>query len=480
MKKLLTLLLAFPFVHGRAQITWSPAMTVASNTYSNLHPRVTLDKTGNPLILWGNSGSNKAYFSRWNGSAFTGPVMVNSMSTPVFAADWAGPDISSHGDTVYVVFKQTPETDTNNHMYIVKSTNGGLSFSAPVRIDNINDSVSRFPIVTTDDIGNPMVAFMKFNPGLSNARYVVSKSSDYGNTFSPDVLASSTTGDVCDCCPASVVSKGNTRVVLYRNNLSNIRTTWAGISANSGNSFTNMQVDGTNWMIMACPSTGPDGVIVGDTLYNTFMSQGSGSARVYGSKTSISAGTTTSSILTTGSITGLSQQNYPRIANSGNAAAIVWKQIVSGSGQVSIVFTNSITSGFPTVPDLVGTGTIANADVTMAPGVIHVVWQDDNTGTVMYRKGIYSTTSVEKILNNRSYLSIFPNPATTSFSISLKDMPKITHCFLMDNTGKRLDVPTSQSVTSIEVSVAELAEGTYYVLLSDSAGKKYYSKLIKQ
>ncbi len=112
---------------------------------------------------------------------------------------------------------------------------------------------------------------------FSDARYVVSRSTTYGTSFSADVLASGTAGDVCDCCPASIVSSGSTAVMLFRNNVSMIRDMWAGVSTDGGLTFPGlMAVDTTNWMLMSCPSSGPDGFIIGDSLYTVFMSTSTG------------------------------------------------------------------------------------------------------------------------------------------------------------------------------------------------------------
>ena len=127
------------------------------------------------------------------------------------------------------------------------------------------------------------MAFMKFDPGFSKARYVVARSTDFGNSFLPDVPASRYSGgDVCDCCPASLITSGNTAAMLYRDNLNNLRSMWAGVSTDNCQTFpTGMSTDHTNWMINACPSSGPDGIIIGDSLYSVFMSGVTGDARCY-------------------------------------------------------------------------------------------------------------------------------------------------------------------------------------------------------
>ncbi len=396
MKKLLLLTFVFLTIFASAQsgITWGMGMDIANSSHSNMHPRITLDAAGNPLVIWGRMSDESVLFSRWNGTMFTAPVALNSGGMTVATASWMGPDIASKGDTVYVVWRQTPESmDTSKHIFIARSFNGGVSFSAPVQVDNIGDSVSRFPTVSIDATGNPMVAFMKFNMSFGASRWVVAKSTDYGNTFSIDTKASGWGGstEVCDCCPGALVLSGNTSAMLYRNNNSNIRDIWTGISTNGNTSFTSgFNVDNHNWSLSSCPSSGPDGVIIGDTLYSVFMNGASVNYRTYLSKSSLSSGAANSVSNLTGAITGLTQQNYPRIASYGNAMAIVWKQTVSGVAQLPILFTNNIAIGFPATYDTVDLSNITNSDVAIANGKIFVVWEDDNSGTVKYRTGTYT------------------------------------------------------------------------------------------
>jgi hypothetical protein len=255
---------------SQSGITWGMGMNLATSSSGNDHPRIVTDASGSPLVLWGHA--NRAMFSRWNGTAFTSPVMLNPMSMTVAEASWMGPDLATHGDTIYVVFKQSPEGDTSSHIQLLRSFDGGQNFSGPFQVDQIGDSISRFPTVTTDEIGNPIVAFMKFDPTFGSARWAVSRSTDFGTSFTTDVKASgwsSVTSTVCDCCPGAIVYSGNVAAMLYRDNNSNIRDTWAGISNDGATTFTEgLNVDQNSWMLMMCPATGPDGLISGDTLYS--------------------------------------------------------------------------------------------------------------------------------------------------------------------------------------------------------------------
>ncbi len=485
MKKLVTTLLFLSCcLQSYSQITWSTPVTVYSGSGSNLHPRIALNRAGNPMILWGKTNT-RAYFSRWTGTTFTGPTTISGSLT-VFSQYWAGPDLASFGDTVYATMKVTPENVPSAYDYLVHSYDGGMTFSAPVRIDNIDTNTSRFPIVTTTSNGNPLVAFMKFNSSSLNtwAHYVVARSADYGLTFSSEVQASGSTGVVCDCCPATIISAGTKAIMLFRNNLSNIRDIWAGISPDGGITFPGaglMQVDNTNWNISSCPASGPDGYVSGDSIYTVFMSSASGTAMVYLSKSSIS-GMSSSTSAITGSFAGLNSQNYPRIANSGNASAVVWLQKTTAGDSIEYSFTNNIASGFPgrkAVPGAYGTG-VMNADIAMAPGVVHIVWEDDNTGNVMYVKGTYLVTTSVAPVAVKQLIDIYPNPAKDAFSVSLKNIGNIIDCHLTEITGRNIELKPSVNNDRADFSLKNVAKGGYYFVMTDEAGKTYYSKLIVQ
>ncbi len=458
------------FSYGQKPVSWGMGMDLSSNTYSNMHPRMTLDGKGNPMLVWGRMSDEAVLFSRWNGTMFTTPVKLNPLWLKVASASWMGPDIASKGDTVYVVVKRTPEASDTNHIYIMTSFNGGISFSSPVLVDFIADSVSRFPTVTVDATGNPIVAFMKFNSSFLKSRWVVTRSTDYGKTFSADVRASGYSGvnaEVCDCCPGALVTSGSVSAMLYRDNLSNIRDIWTGISTNNNASFKNgFAADNTKWNINSCPSSGPDGVIAGDSLYSVFLSGGSGNYRTYLSKSSIISGGVNSVKSLTGNIAGLSQQNYPRIANDGNAMAIVWKQTVSGGSQLPILFTNNLLKGFPPQYDTVDLKDITNADVAMSQGNIFVVWQDDNSGTVKYRKGTYQpfVSKIDKIL--QSDFLVFPNPGNETLSIQFNDEIQSAEIRVMNTLGEiQFQNLLTFTANKTMLDISSLTNGIYIIQL---------------
>ncbi len=266
--------------------------------------------------------------------------------------------------------------------------------------------------------------------------------------------------------------------MLYRDNQKNIRDIWAGISTNKSQNFsTGFNADKNKWMMMSCPSSGPDGAIIGDSLYSVFMSGGSGKYRTYISISSLSGGQSDVSRLS-GEITGLGQQNYPRIAINGKSAAIVWRQNISGTAQLPILFTDNIQKGFPSTYELVDAGDVTNTDVAISSNKVFVVWEDDKSGTVKYRIGNY-TPSVSVNEADIINFTIYPNPAKNNLVIkSGKDFTnaqiKITNAL-----GQTTLYMVNQKNTLNVIDISSLHKGIYFIQIT-SGNQSAIRKFIKE
>jgi hypothetical protein len=452
-------------IQSISQVTWDAASNVIPPGSGNDHPRIVLDGEGDPIVLWSQSGN--AMVSKWNDNSFDPPVILNPISIPVAGASWMGPDVSSRGDTLYVVFKETPEHE--GHIWCMTSFDGGTSFSDPIRVDFTGDSLTRFPTVTIDSEGHPIVAFMKFNSQFSDARWVVSRSEDFGNSFLPDVLASgwsSPTADVCDCCPGSIISSGENVVMLYRDNNNNIRDTWAGFSSDGGRTFTyGLNIDRHNWMISACPSSGPDAVVAGDTLYSVFMNGASGKSLVYTNKQLLKDDTAAVASSVTPSNNNIGLQNFPRIAGHEQALGMVWKQIMNGQEQLVFSFTSNLSWGWPATPGIIATGDIENADIVISEGNVYVVWEDNASGTMKFRHGTFDSTTSVEYTEIEKYFTAYPNPASGSWLIRTElDLGMNGTMKLYDPVGQlRWTSALSELNQGIEVDCADCVAGIYFL-----------------
>ncbi|MCW3120566.1 MAG: hypothetical protein JWQ38_58 [Flavipsychrobacter sp.] len=471
-KIFIAFLLLLLSVRGFSQksVYWYDPVVVADKTYGNLHPRVVLDKSDNQVVIWGDINGN-AFLSKWNGRNYSEPETMNSEGTHVFTESWSGPEIASKGDTMYLVYKQLPED--KGHILIRHSYDGGKTFSIEEEVEDSNVLLTRYPTVAIDPYGNPLVAFMKFDSGFKNPEYVVAKSTDLGDSFSHYAVVTDYSGGiVSDCCPATVIESGNATVALYRGNLRGVRNIWAGVSGNGGGSFTKgVQVERTNWSTTACQPNAPHGIIISDTIYSVFMSGGD-SSLIYLGKTSLST-MSSSATPVTGNFPSLVGQNFPRIANLGNATAIVWEQSVATGTQICMSFVNDITKEFPSKYDTLIKGNLANADVVVGAGHIYVVWQDDSSGRVMSKVGRYEQTVANKMLAENTTIALITAPNGKYFTVS---MPNISSIMMIDLAGKEYEMDTKCKKNSCKVNIEDMDPGIYIVRIFGRDDKVYNYK----
>jgi len=472
MRKIFIALLLLLNVNCFSQKTvyWYEPIPVADKTYGNLHPRIVLDKADNPIVLWGDP-NGRAFISKWDGRAFSEPVQVNTEGTEVFTESWAGPEMASKGDTMYIVFKQMPEE--KGHIMIRHSYDGGKNFSIEEEVEDSNCVLTRFPTVAIDPYGNPLVAFMKLDSGFVNPEYVVAKSTDLGDSFAHYAIVTDYSGGkVSDCCPATVVESGNATVALYSDNLKGVRNIWDGISTNGAGSFTKgLQVDKTNWSTSACQPNAPHGIIISDTVYSVYMSGGD-SSLIYLSKTSLSGMMSVSSPLT-GNLPGLVGQNFPRISNLGNATAIAWEQSIASTTQICMSFVSDITREYPSVYDTIAKGVLANTDVTVGAGHIYIVWQDDSSGRVMSKVGRYEQTMANRMLSENTTIALITAPSGKYFTVSL---PGISSILMIDLQGKEYEMDMKCKKSVCKVNIEDLDPGVYIVRIFGKDDKVYNYK----
>jgi hypothetical protein len=455
---------------AQKSVYWYEPIPVADKTYGNLHPRVVLDKSDNPIVLWGDE-SGRVFLSKWDGRFFSEPLQVNTEGMQAFAESWAGPEMASKGDTMYLVFKQMPED--KGHIMIRHSYDGGKNFSIEEEVEDSNCIITRFPTVAIDPYGNPLVAFMRFDSGYTKPEYVVAKSTDLGDSFSHyAVVTNYSGGNISDCCPATVIESGNATVALYRDNLRGLRNVWAGISTNGAGSFTKgVQVDKTNWSTNICQPNAPHGIIISDTVYSVFTSGGD-STLVYLGKTSLSDKSSSATPLT-GNTPGLIGQNFPRISNQGNATAIAWQQSVSSSTQICMSFVSDITKEYPSKYDTIAKGVLANTDVVVGAGHIYIVWQDDSSGRVMSKVGRYEQTVANRMLAENTTIAVITAPSGKYFTVSL---PGISSIMMIDLEGKEYEMDMKCKKGTCKVNIEDMDLGVYIVRIFGKDDKVYNYK----
>ena len=446
MKRIFAPLMILLTFMANAQLVWEPDQIV--NTGHGMdRPRVVFNAGGKPIVIWGEY--SKLMYSYQSGGTMTPPMQLNPTGTSVAEAFWQGPEIAAKGDTIYIVYKTKPEADTSSHIYCLSSFNGGQSFNQPVRVDYIGNNMGRLPTVGITNNGQPVVAFMKSDLSYHDPQWVVVTSTDHGQSFSTEVQASgfnSAAAEACDCCPASIQANGTHIVLAYRDNDNNLRDTWLGISNDGGNSFNNVRVDTSNWFIQACPSSGPDLVLEGDTVFSTFMN-GQNQTRSFLSKYSMA-----DSALAVESLEAVAQyQNYPRISSAAGGMVVTWVSTVSSSSLIKMNYYDGNVNTY-----VLDTGNLNVPDIVMDDQSVAVVWHDfDNTAVVLKQATRGYVGEGEDMIPETV---ISPNPAHDI--IYLNEFGHVDQVQLINMTGA---VVLHQDRPEEMIRISDLPVGVYTV-----------------
>lgn len=460
--------------------TWSVPISVAGNAYGNVYPRIALTSGNRPQVVWQNGATDKIHAAHWDANGFSTPITLNPAGVFPYIASWTGAEVAAVQDTVFVVFSTDPDAN-GAQVYTVRSLDGGVTFEDTVRVDQIGNDIPRFPSVEVGTGGNPIVNFMHFNAAMEDPEYSVARSANGGTSYLPTITpTASITGWVCDCCPAKVVASGNKHVLLFRNDISNIREIWGCYSTDGSASYTaSGEIDQTNWNVSSCPSSGPSGVIAGDSIFSTWMSNG----KVYISSASL----TTHQVGAHRQLfpLGAGVQNYPVMAGKGDTLAVVWQG--STGGPTDVFFTYSVTgmSGLGVNVDtltLATGGTQSRPDIEFSDGEFHIIYSDNLGSDVKYLRGAIDPASLGTAhLNGGLQLEIFTAQTDGKTTLQIKSEVQTGASVQLINTaGQQVSLGKHQIPSGIStIAVPEsIQKGIYFVVIETDSGARYKQKVV--
>lgn len=453
-----------PVLLSAQSLTYGPQVDLAEPGQTAYRPRIVAGSQGVSL-LWGSSAGTLWHLSD---PALPGamPVAVHPAGVESWATTWAGADVARHADTVVAVFS------TGNQgvgpLYAVMSTDGGATWQDTVRVAPQLEAEARFPTAHYVPGQGPAVQYMAFGPNWSDPRHVVSRSTDHGLTYSPpvDVSEPFAPGEACDCCTGQVVGEGDRLVALFRNNDSNVRTIWGASSVDGGAGFpVGAELDQSGWVVNTCPSSGPDGYVVGDSVRYVWMHAAVNGTKIYhGSAELTSLLTGPAGAVHGGQVASL-QQNVPRIAGSGDTLGIVWQQLFGGQREVLFSWSTTGFAGL-SVPDTVNAdlgGNQTNPDVAYHDGTFHLVWQHAPSGGLQYRT---ATLGPDVGITRPSALQAV-HPVITQDQLCLADAPPGSWVTVLDLHGR----PVARGGATGPMAIGALSAGAYVVRLEDAGGR---------
>tara|TARA_B100001540_G_scaffold128097_1_gene114223 strand:+ start:2172 stop:3506 length:1335 start_codon:yes stop_codon:yes gene_type:complete len=393
LNRLLIILFFYPFViFGQIeQLNWGSYTTISSNIEGYGRPRIVLTANDDPLIIWRKDASPKVLrASKWNGNTFSAPYDI--LSPGIIPASWDGPEIAAKGDTVYIVFTSSATTTTS--IMLIRSFDGGLSFSDTIRVsENNSNHKFRMSNVMVKPDGNPVVSYMQYLLNWMEPKQMVTTSFNYGDSFiMPTEASAIAPGEPCDCCKSSlVVSSVDDIFLLFRNNHNNERNSYISKSVDGGNSFTITEdMDDYDWVLNSCPATTPRGIVMNDSLVIVKRSGATGNNEIVCSSIHIND-LNYSYNRNIDFINGV-EQDYPEISGNQDTVVVVWQDNRNGFQNCymslstngafnlnsSISFTDSTSIGYKYDPDVA----YANRD-------IHLVYLDYTQYKIVYVKASF-------------------------------------------------------------------------------------------
>ncbi|MCK6640816.1 MAG: T9SS type A sorting domain-containing protein [Bacteroidia bacterium] len=441
-------------------------------------PRIALVNDSVPLITWtyNGAGTPVVYVARWNGNGFNAPVPLSPSGLQVYGSLDEGGDIAAKGDTAFVTF-----FTGDSRSFIVRSVDGGVTWSDTVRIDHDVFEHAYTPDVAITSGGNPVVAFEGADSIMVNTGQLFCRSYDGGLTFTTEVTAhDSVNGIPCECCPPALLVQDSMVYILYRNNLNNIRNIVMTVSSDSGQTFPIVaETDQTNWLLMSCPVAGAEAFILGDSIVSVWKS---GNSVYYGTANRFDGGEGSFNRIDP-SVSATVIQRSPAVCGSGDTLFYVWSDRrtnnydVYVAGSFNGVFQPSQAFIFNDTIGAAEGGTQRSPHAIYADGVLHLVYQNQSTDEVIYRRAtVFSPVGiVETPAQVRP--GVYPSPAGEAITIS-GSFAGTVDVQIYSATGALTAIFNNVN-SGQQLNCANFESGMYFVQITDSEGMTHTSTFIK-
>ncbi len=392
------------------------SVTNLDASYGKKSPKIAINGQGQPVVFWVRTGANEAFFvSIKDENGFSTPIEVplNGVNPNIWSGN-LGPNLAVFGSHLYISFEKYGEA-----IYIVHSPDNGLTWEEPVAaFTPPAGRKATIPNLAVDNQGNVYVIYINTNNQESDAHYGLVKSTDQGVSFSEETNVNGLAlgSEVCECCNGDITIANNGEVyITFRNNDNNLRDIWVARSTDGGVTFTAAyDVDQTDWVLNACPSNGPSILATDNYVYAVYFSAASDwDNGVYFSALDASNEVISPSTIVP-SVEGLvGSQNAPCIAGSGDTLIIAVDDYYNSSKNITLLASTTGLAGLTTSSIAYnGNGNQSKPQIAYRNGIFYLVYQDDETDTVLYQELSFGTTDIQDAVAPR--FSIFPNPASNT------------------------------------------------------------------
>lgn len=178
-------------------VWYTPNINVDNRGYGDSYqmmPSIATDSNGRIHAVWNDDreGDWDIFYSNStdNGVTWSPDVKVNKGDFEAYRGN-ASIAIDKSNNNIYIVWESNVSGDLD--IYLSNSTDGGITFSNAVKVNDDTDMDQRFPDIAVDySSQNVYVVWMDQNPSGIGIR--CAKSEDQGNTFGASVQVNDTSG----------------------------------------------------------------------------------------------------------------------------------------------------------------------------------------------------------------------------------------------------------------------------------------------
>lgn len=422
-----------------------------------------------------------------------------------FRGHWASIALDAQGD-VFVAWESL-EPEATRNIYFVKSTDAGISWSDSVLVNDTTRSLQWHPSIAVDSSGQKVfIAWAdtrSLAPPIPNYDIYFARSTDGGLTFSPSIRVDDTGSDPSWQLRASVgcTRSGDTVYVAWddERNDSPVDVYFAR-SIDAGSTFEpNILVNDTVG-IVDNPQWNPSlWVSSSGHIYVVWMDFRSGANyQVYFDK-SVDGGVGFGQDAIVSD--SAAPASYPSItADDADHIYVAWLDVRNlSTSELDIYFSYSIDGGQSFSPDvrvndLLGYPGAWDQHVSIAvnnTGMAFIAWETDRNDPLGY-EDIYCATGskvgIDELVKQTvqlCYLRISPNPFKQALSIQLPDteMQEEVTLNIYDISGQRVKTitgPTSDHITwdGTDVTGSVLPAGVYFCRFM-AEGTYFTKKIVK-
>ncbi len=170
--------------------------------------------------------------------------------------------IADNQGVLHCIWEGSKSGDVQRIRYS-RSTDDGATWSVPALVDTTTTNAQDFSSIACDATGNLYVSFINGNLPLPDGyeHIFMVRSTNAGVSWEPRTRVDQfIAGGSCECCQQNIaVSQTGEIAVAFRSNISNRRDIFVARSTDQGETFDEPTlVQNEKWMINACPATGPN------------------------------------------------------------------------------------------------------------------------------------------------------------------------------------------------------------------------------